>query len=184
MAEVKAKQEAERAAKQAAEAKRKAEAEAKIKAEQEARRQAEAEARKKAEQAARRAAEAEAKRKAAAAKAKAERAAREAALVAQLQAEQDAVAQRSAIAAIKQKIERNWLRPPGTAGRGLRCDVKVRLGGSGSVLLVQIVRSSGNGAFDRSVETAVYKADPLPIPTTDRLRSTFREITFEFNPEA
>jgi colicin import membrane protein len=40
---------------------------------------------------------------------------------------------------------------------------------------VRIVRSSGNGAFDRSVEAAVFKSDPLPKPP-----ASIREITFVF----
>ena len=84
--------------------------------------------------------------------------------------------------AIRAKVERNWLRPPGTGEQGLRCTVRVRLGASGSVLLVNVVRSSGNDSFDRSVEAAVRKADPLPMPRSERLLSQFREIEFVFDP--
>ncbi|MCB1923206.1 MAG: cell envelope integrity protein TolA, partial [Gammaproteobacteria bacterium] len=94
--------------------------------------------------------------------------------------EQDASEQRRVVAAITAKIERGWLRPPGT--EGLKCTVRVRLGGTGSVLLVNVVESSGNIAFDRSVEAAVRKADPLPMPESDRLRAVFRDLTFIFDP--
>jgi len=86
------------------------------------------------------------------------------------------------VALIASKVERNWLRPPGTGEMGLRCTVRVRLGSSGSVLLVNVVKSSGNSAFDRSVEAAVRKADPLPMPQSKRLLAQFREIEFVFDP--
>ena len=165
-----AKKEAEEKAKREAEAKRKAEAEEKAKREAEAKRKAEAEEK----------AEAERKRKAEA-KARADRKAREAELAAQIAAEQDASELQQVIGLIQQKIERNWLRPPGT--EGLKCELKVRLGSSGSVLLVRVVKSSGNVAFDRSVEAAVRKADPLPMPRSERLLARFRgDVNFIFDP--
>lgn len=84
--------------------------------------------------------------------------------------------------AIRQKVSRNWVRPPG-ASQGLKCIVKVRLGPGGEVLEAKVVRSSGNAVFDRSVENAVYKAAPLPIPRDTDLFDYFREIEFLFNPE-
>ena len=83
---------------------------------------------------------------------------------------------------MKAKIERSWLRPPGT--EGLQCTVRVRLGSSGSVLLVNVVESSGNIAFDRSVEAAVRRADPLPMPKSERLLAAFRDLTFIFDPSS
>ena len=83
---------------------------------------------------------------------------------------------------IKQKVERNWdTRPPGTDD--LKCTVNVRLGATGSVLLVRVIESSGNPAFDRSVEAAVLKADPLPMPESERLRARFSDgLNFIFSP--
>lgn len=85
-------------------------------------------------------------------------------------------------AVIRQKVSRNWLRPAG-ASSGLQCVVRVRLVPSGEVLEAVVVRSSGNAAFDRSVENAVYKASPLPIPQDPELFDYFRDIEFLFNPE-
>ena len=82
---------------------------------------------------------------------------------------------------IREKVERNWLRPPGTDG--LTCKLTVRVGANGSVLRVSVVESSGSNAFDRSVETAVHKADPLPMPRSERLLAQFRNgLTFIFDP--
>jgi len=166
-------------AKKEAEAAARRQAEAKQQAEQEARRQAEA--KKKAEAEARQKAELE-KQRQRAERARREKMARQRELEAQLQVERDQAEVGRVVAAIKLKVERNWLRPPGTAARGLTCRVRVRLGSNGSVLLVSVIESSGNGAFDRSVESAVRKADPLPMPTSDGLKSRFRELTFEFDP--
>ena len=52
------------------------------------------------------------------------------------------------------------------------------------MLLVDVVESSGNIAFDRSVEAAVRKADPLPMPESERLVALFRDLTFIFDPSS
>ena len=83
---------------------------------------------------------------------------------------------------IRQKVSRNWARPPG-AQTGLQCTVRVRLVPSGDVLQVTVVKTSGDERFDRSVENAVYKASPLPLPEERDLFEYFREIEFIFIPE-
>lgn len=85
-------------------------------------------------------------------------------------------------AIIGQKVERNWNRPLGMA-KGLQCIVRVRLVPGGEVLGATVVRGSGNAAFDRSVENAVHKASPLPLPTDPTLFEHYREIEFLFKPE-
>jgi len=192
-AEQEAKQKAEEAAKQKVEAerKRKADLEAKKKAEQEAKLKAESEAKKKAEADAKKKAEAEAKKKAEAeAKRKAEAARREAeqALQQQLAAEQAGMEQarvRGVVAEyigyIQERIQRSWLRPPGSP-EGLSCVVQVSLIPGGEVARVQIVQSSGDAVFDRSVETAVYKASPLPLPPDAALFKNFRDLRLIFKP--
>jgi colicin import membrane protein len=182
------KQKAEQLAKQEAEAKRQAEAKAKAQAEAkrkaEAKRIAAAEAKRKAE--AERKAQAQAKRKAEAEAAQREaaaRAERERALQEQLAAEQNAREIDRYVAVIKQQIERSWLRPAQAAGEQLFCIVQVRLIPGGDVVPggVSIVKSSGNGAFDRSVEAAVYKAAPLSVPS-GTLFESFRNLRLNFNP--
>lgn len=83
---------------------------------------------------------------------------------------------------IQNQVERNWLRPPGSA-QGLSCTVEVQLIPSGDVVGVRIVNSSGDPVFDRSVETAVRKASPLPLPADSSLFSQFRDLTFVFKPQ-
>jgi colicin import membrane protein len=86
-------------------------------------------------------------------------------------------------ALIRDKVSRNWIRPLG-AKTGLRCVVRVRLVPGGDVLEAVVVKGSGNPVFDRSVEAAVHKASPLPLPADPELFDYFRDIEFLFNPEA
>ncbi|GMR19648.1 MAG: hypothetical protein BMS9Abin36_0243 [Gammaproteobacteria bacterium] len=100
---------------------------------------------------------------------------------AERQARADALADEYRVL-IRQKVSRNWVRPSGVA-KGLKCVVRVRLAATGEVLGAKVITSSGNPLFDRSVENAVYKASPLPIPQEADLFDYFREIEFLFNPE-
>ena len=82
------------------------------------------------------------------------------------------------IAQIKNKIERNWLRSPGTAA-GLKCIVRLSQIPGGEVVQAEIRESSGNIAFDRSVEEAVLRSSPLPVPKDPSLFDRNIVITFE-----
>ena len=85
---------------------------------------------------------------------------------------------------IRSQITRNWIFPA-SYQKGMRCKVLVRLIPSGDVVSVRILQSSGNIAFDRSVEMAVNKASPLPVPKSDTgLFDHFREVEFVFDPNA
>jgi colicin import membrane protein len=174
--------------KRADEARRKA-AEAAEKKRQDAQRQAEAEKKRKDEQRqaeARRKKETEERRKAAETGLKDQLAREEKERAdAQAKAEQLARAQ-SELARfeglIRQKVERNWVRPAGWT-KGMECVVRVRLIPTGEVVQATVARSSGNPAFDRSVENAVYKASPLPLPEDKGLFEHFRELELRFRPE-
>ncbi len=91
-------------------------------------------------------------------------------------------------AAILDKVIDKWVvvvgSMSGAVDRGLKCTVRVRLGGNGSVLLAQVVKSSGDTVFDSSVEKAVRNSGPLPMPSVPELRNhpAFREHTFVFDP--
>ena len=82
------------------------------------------------------------------------------------------------IAQIKDKIERNWQRPPGTAA-GLECVVLVSQIPGGEVVQAEILTGSGNFAFDRSVVQAVLRSSPLPVPKDPSLFDRRIEIIFE-----
>lgn len=83
---------------------------------------------------------------------------------------------------IRQKVERNWVRPAGWT-KGMECVVRVRLAQTGVVINATIARSSGSPVFDRSVESAVYRASPLPLPEDKGLFEHFRELELRFRPE-
>ena len=183
-------QEAE-AARQKAEAERKAAQEAQRKAEQE---------REKAEQAARQKAEAE--RKAAQERERAEQAARQKAEAERKAAEEARrqeelrlalEAERRALEStevarykelIRQRVSGSWLKPPDwPAGRS--CEVRVRLVPGGEVVAANVTNSCGNAVLDRSVEAAVVRASPLPVPVdTGLFDREFRSFTFVFKDES
>lgn len=81
---------------------------------------------------------------------------------------------------IRQKIERNWRKPSGTKP-GMSTTVSVQLIPSGDVINVQTTKSSGDKSFDRSVETAVRRADPLPLPPDPNLFERFRKVELNFS---
>ena len=87
-------------------------------------------------------------------------------------------------ALIKQSISNKW-RVPLSAKKGQECILKLRLIPSGEVVSVEIVKSSGDTAYDSSVEAAVFKASPLPLPPAESgLFNEFREINVPFRLES
>lgn len=83
---------------------------------------------------------------------------------------------------IRKKVGRYWRKPSTSTKGNLKSTVRVRLIPGGDVILVEIAKSSGDPLFDRSVETAVHKAVPLPLPSEPGMFERFREITFVFDP--
>lgn len=199
-------QEAERQAREAAEekARQEAQAEAQVKREAEARakREAEARAKREAEEKAKREAEARAERERAEAERRAaeerrreearraeeEARRREAAadLARQLAEEEqrraavESGALAQYVAMIRQRVERNWVRP-GSARPGLECEVLVTQIPGGEVVNVRMGRCNGDDAVRRSIEAAVMRASPLPPPDDPSLFE--RNLRFVFKPE-
>jgi colicin import membrane protein len=81
---------------------------------------------------------------------------------------------------IRQKVERNWI-PPASARPGLECEVLVNQLPGGTVGDVRVGRCNGDDAVRRSIETAVRRADPLPLPSDPALFE--RNLRFTFKPE-
>lgn len=79
---------------------------------------------------------------------------------------------------IKNKVERNWLRPTGS--QGSHCRVVIHQIPGGEVVEVRLAECDGDVAFQRSVEAAVRKASPLPKPSDPEVFD--REIEFVFEP--
>ena len=84
---------------------------------------------------------------------------------------------------IEAKVRQNWNVPP-SAKEGMSCELLVRLIPSGDVISVQLTKSSGDSVFDRSVENAIHKASPLPVPAAETgLFDVFRDLRFPFTLE-
>ena len=83
---------------------------------------------------------------------------------------------------ISEKVRRNWNRPS-ISGARVKPTVLVRFSSGGYVLSAQVTRSSGSEAMDRSVENAVRKASPLPIPTNPKYYKYYQDgVEFVFDP--
>ena len=83
---------------------------------------------------------------------------------------------------IRQRIKRYWSEPS-NATKGMQCTLRVSLLPGGDVKQVVVVKSSGNAIFDRSAESAVYKAAPWPQPTDPKAAAILRDFTFVFKPK-
>jgi colicin import membrane protein len=83
---------------------------------------------------------------------------------------------------IRQRIKRYWSEP-GNATKGMQCTLRVSLLPGGDVKQVTVVKSSGNAIFDRSAESAVFKAAPWPQPTDPKAAAVLRDFTFVFKPK-
>jgi colicin import membrane protein len=81
--------------------------------------------------------------------------------------------------AIQQAIYNSW-QPPPSAPPGMQCEVRVRIMPGGGVIGVRFSVSSGDAVFDNSVESAVYKAVPLPLPPDPGLFDNFRDLKLTF----
>ena len=195
--------------KREADKRRKAEAAKQAKLKAEKKRKAEAEKKRKAEalakqQAAEKLAQEKAAQQAAKEKAEQEQQQREEQMLRQLEKEQAAQALAEQMAAeqaaaeqaarmaqmeldvssqIRAKVESFWRYPP-----AVRADQEVVIGlqlvPTGEVVQVNIIRSSGNTALDRSVEQAIFQASPLPVPEDIRVfERSFRSFNMTFRPE-
>jgi colicin import membrane protein len=96
----------------------------------------------------------------------------------------DAISQ-SYSALIAARIEQNWSRPP-SARKGIQCELEIQMVPTGYVIDVQITKSSGNAAFDRSAVQAVKKIERFnevkDIPSRI-FEQYFRTFKLNFNPK-
>ena len=84
---------------------------------------------------------------------------------------------------IRQQVGDYWQFPPNVRGDE-EVTLQVVCVPTGQVISVTVVNSSGNTALDRSVEQAVYKASPLPVPEDIVLfEQNFRSFKIKFRPE-
>jgi colicin import membrane protein len=85
-------------------------------------------------------------------------------------------------ALILNAIAKHWILPE-NADRSLASLFRLRLAPDGTVLEVVLLQSSGDPLLDRSAQTAIYKASPLPVPTDPQLFSLFRDNNLKVRPE-
>ena len=85
-------------------------------------------------------------------------------------------------ALILQAISEQWVIPP-TANKRLTCELLIRLAIDGTVLQVDIVKSSGDRTLDSSARAAVFKASPLPVPAKKSEFEMFRHFSLKVKPE-
>jgi len=83
---------------------------------------------------------------------------------------------------IRSKIRHNIVMPPDVSPSA-EVVFKVTLLPGGSVLDAVIQKSSGNPAYDEATERAIYKAQPLPLPTDPLLKKQFRVLNLTIRPE-
>lgn len=94
-----------------------------------------------------------------------ERLAREQAMIAEQRAQERATTLSAKYSAlIKQRVQPKISVSP-EFSKSLVTQMNVKLSPSGDVRNVRIIESSGNPAYDRAVETAIYASSPLPIPS-------------------
>jgi len=87
------------------------------------------------------------------------------------------------ISLIHQDVTSSWILPanfkPGSKGT-----VRVKLIPGGEVADVKVSKCSGDTLFDRSVDAAVRRASPLPVPKDPYVFDKMRDIEFIFNPKS
>jgi colicin import membrane protein len=83
------------------------------------------------------------------------------------------------IARIQAKVRGNWILPQDLQGNPEAIFLVTQLP-TGDVLLIKLLKSSGNPAYDTAVERAILKSSPLPLPSDKALFD--RELKLTFRP--
>ncbi len=102
-----------------------------------------------------------------------------------LMAEQNEATAQSYLALITSRIKQNWSRPP-SARNGMKCRLMIELVPTGRVVGVTITESSGNSAFDRSAQQAVWKVEQfseLQKVESAVFEQYFRRLPVLFEPQ-
>jgi colicin import membrane protein len=102
-----------------------------------------------------------------------------------ISAQEDEQAANSYRQLIQQRLSENWSRPP-RARLGMETLIRIRLVPTGRVVGVTVLKSSGDSAFDRSVEQAALKAEQfveLQAMDPALFEKKFRQVDVAFSPE-
>lgn len=81
-----------------------------------------------------------------------------------------------------QAISQQWI-VPDTAKKDEETKLLIHIAPGGMVLSVEIAKSSGDPVLDRSAQTAVLKASPLPVPKDAAEFENFRTLSLTVRPE-
>jgi colicin import membrane protein len=84
------------------------------------------------------------------------------------------------IMSIRSKIERNWLKPAGSEQMP-DCEVKLQQAPDGLIFGVSFGECGGTAIYRESIENAIRRSDPLPLPPDPALFQ--REITLIFKSD-
>jgi len=84
-------------------------------------------------------------------------------------------------AKIVTKIRRNIVKPPDVPDDA-RAEFRVTLLPGGTVLSVELKKTSGKAAYDNAVERAILKSQPLPLPADVATFNRFRVLLLVFRP--
>jgi colicin import membrane protein len=101
-----------------------------------------------------------------------------------ISAQEDEVTVNSYRQLISQRLSENWSRPPSTR-RGMETLIRLQLVPTGRVVGVTVLTSSGDSAFDRSVEQAAFRAAPfteLQQMAPSLFEKKFRQVDVSFSP--
>ena len=102
-----------------------------------------------------------------------------------INAQEDEVEANSYRQLIRQRLSENWSRPP-SARRGMETLIRLQLVPTGRVVGITVLKSSGDSAFDLSVEQAAFKAAPfveLQQMPPSLFEKKFRQVDVSFSPQ-
>lgn len=102
-----------------------------------------------------------------------------------LQEQSYAVTAQSYMSVIAQRVIQNWSRPP-SARNGMQCILLIHLVPTGRVVSVDVLKSSGNAAFDLSAVQAVKKVeqfDEVKEMPSQVFERHYREFELNFHPQ-
>ena len=102
-----------------------------------------------------------------------------------INAQEDEIAANSYRQLIQRRLSENWNRPP-SARREMETTIRLQLVPTGRIVGVTVLKSSGDSAFDRSVEQAAFKVDQfieLQSMSPVLFEKKFRQVDVAFSPQ-
>jgi colicin import membrane protein len=94
-----------------------------------------------------------------------------------INAVQSSPAKAEYLSLITARINRAWIRPP-SARPGVKCLLHITQIPGGEITHVVVAGCNGDEAVRQSVETAAYRASPLPAPSDPALFDPNIDVTF------